>query len=297
MLRHTCSTTASKTSPRFPLLAYLNMISQLLFRQQRLFLAALFLSIRNPTFIVTAPVTTLSTPNSTITAFTRAGTAPNCDQYVYVNKGDTCQNTAKANHITLERLTAWNPVLGYPDGRYCSEQFWAQYDYCVGVSGDSNITQVVAGPSPSSGSSPFINDKQFTRLSNDGPDSDYVADGIDCLAPANDLSSACWQKLNIENWLPQWYREEPACSTQSTQRGCRYGNEPWTTTIFKEYLGAAGVDCTTFLGKCSWFPEPSDGEDIPDKLARARYRYVCYNIVSKLMTATTTYQVQRSMLT
>ena len=273
------------------------MSPQLLFRQQHLFLAALFLSFRNPTFVVTAPATTPSTPSSTITGYTQAGIAPNCNKYVYANKGDTCYDTAQANHITLERLTAWNPVLGYPDGKYCSKQFWAEYDYCVGVSGDSDITQVVTGPSSSSGSSPFIPGKQFTRLPTDGPDSDYVADGVDCLAPANDLSSACWQKLNIENWLPQWYRDEPACSTQSTQRGCRYGNEPWTTTIFKEYLGAAGVDCTTLFGKCSWFPGPSDGVDIPDRLTAARYRYVCYNIVSKFITATKSYQVQRSMLT
>jgi LysM repeat protein len=33
----------------------------------------------------------------------------------------------------MAQLTAWNPVLGAPDGHNCSTQFWAGYDYCVGT--------------------------------------------------------------------------------------------------------------------------------------------------------------------
>jgi hypothetical protein len=38
--------------------------------------------------------------------------------------------TSRWNIISLEELTIWNPVLGYPDGHNCTTQFWTGYDYC-----------------------------------------------------------------------------------------------------------------------------------------------------------------------
>ena len=47
---------------------------------------------------------------------------------------------AQSFDITLAQLTAWNPALGYPDGHNCTTQFWAGYDYCIGVSGSSSTS-------------------------------------------------------------------------------------------------------------------------------------------------------------
>ncbi|SLM40550.1 LysM domain [Lasallia pustulata] len=77
------------------------------------------------------------TPNSTTSAPTQVGIAENCDAFAYAGTNDTCYDMSQSFLITLAQLTAWNPVLGYPDGHNCTTQFWTGYDYCVGVSGPS----------------------------------------------------------------------------------------------------------------------------------------------------------------
>ena len=56
-------------------------------------------------------------------------------------------------HITLAQLTTWNPILGYPDGHNCTTQFWAGYDYCVGVSGSPTSSSTTSSESSVSTSS------------------------------------------------------------------------------------------------------------------------------------------------
>ena len=80
------------------------------------------------------------TANSTASAPTQAGIAKACNAFAYAETSDTCYDMSQNFHITLENLTAWNPVLGYPDGHNCTTQFWAGYDYCVGIPGSSTTS-------------------------------------------------------------------------------------------------------------------------------------------------------------
>ncbi|KAL8726293.1 MAG: hypothetical protein Q9166_006795 [cf. Caloplaca sp. 2 TL-2023] len=84
--------------------------------------------------------------NSTTSAPTQAGIVDSCNAFAYARVEDTCYQMAQRFHITLAQLTTWNPDLGYPDGRNCTTQFWAGYDYCVGVSGPSTTTSVKPPP-------------------------------------------------------------------------------------------------------------------------------------------------------
>ncbi|KAF6223147.1 hypothetical protein HO173_013268 [Letharia columbiana] len=77
------------------------------------------------------------TPNSTTSAPTQLGIAKNCNAYAYADTNSTCYDMSQSFRITLAQLTTWNPVLGYPDGHNCTTQFWAGYDYCVGLPGNS----------------------------------------------------------------------------------------------------------------------------------------------------------------
>jgi hypothetical protein len=45
---------------------------------------------------------------------------------------------ADRNGVSLQKLYAWNSVLG-SDGTGCSNQFWAGYYYRVGVSADTPL--------------------------------------------------------------------------------------------------------------------------------------------------------------
>lgn len=73
--------------------------------------------------------------------------------------------------ITLAQLTTWNSVLGYPDGRNCTTQFWAGYDYCVGVSGTP-----VSSSSPSTPPSATTSSLSYPTQSNITPACDKYAE-------------------------------------------------------------------------------------------------------------------------
>lgn len=91
------------------------------------------------------------TPNSTTSAPTQLGIAKNCNAFAYAIDGDTCYDMSQRFHITLAQLTTWNPALGYPDGHNCTTEFWAGYDYCVGIQGSAiSSTTSKAGPSSTS---------------------------------------------------------------------------------------------------------------------------------------------------
>ncbi|KAI1827702.1 hypothetical protein F4861DRAFT_535908 [Xylaria intraflava] len=92
--------------------------------------------------------------NSTLSAPSRDGIASNCNAFAYATTGDTCFLMSQRFGITLEQLTTWNPVLGYPDGHNCTTQFWAGYDYCVGVPG-SKSTTTTASKTSSTSSLPY----------------------------------------------------------------------------------------------------------------------------------------------
>lgn len=91
--------------------------------------------------------------NSTTSAPTQAGIVDTCNAFAYARADDTCYQMSQRFHITLTQLTTWNPNLGYPDGHNCTTQFWAGYDYCVGVSGSSTTTKLPPTSTTSSGPS------------------------------------------------------------------------------------------------------------------------------------------------
>jgi hypothetical protein len=70
------------------------------------------------------------TPNSTQSAPTQPGIVSYCDAFTTAPANGTCYDFTLEYHISLEELTIWNPVLGYPDGHNCTTQFWTGYDYC-----------------------------------------------------------------------------------------------------------------------------------------------------------------------
>lgn len=89
---------------------------------------------------ISGPVTTLvtSTPLGQVPtaapAPTQACIIPICNSYAKAVSGDYCQKFAQANSITPDQLYAWNNILG-TGGSNCSIKFFANYYYCVGVSG------------------------------------------------------------------------------------------------------------------------------------------------------------------
>jgi hypothetical protein len=70
------------------------------------------------------------TPNITQSAPTQPGIVSYCDAFTTAPANGTCYDFTLEYHISLEELTTWNPVLGYPDGHNCTTQFWTGYDYC-----------------------------------------------------------------------------------------------------------------------------------------------------------------------
>ena len=87
------------------------------------------------------------TTNNTASGPTQTGITKTCTAFALAGTSDTCYAMSQRFHITLAQLTAWNPVLGYPDGHNCSTQFWTGYDYCVGVSGSSSGLSAISSSS------------------------------------------------------------------------------------------------------------------------------------------------------
>ncbi|CAM1502565.1 Fc.00g073410.m01.CDS01 [Cosmosporella sp. VM-42] len=57
------------------------------------------------------------------------GIAANCDAYHTVKKGDDCNTIASGFHISRSDFLKWNPAVSDD----CTENFWVNYAYCVGV--------------------------------------------------------------------------------------------------------------------------------------------------------------------
>jgi LysM repeat protein len=70
---------------------------------------------------------------------TQAGIAADCNFYATAAAGDTCIRFAAAHGIETAQLYAWNPVLG-ENGSACATSFWAEENYCIGVSSSANTS-------------------------------------------------------------------------------------------------------------------------------------------------------------
>lgn len=85
--------------------------------------------------------TTTSAPTSTTTGNgiatptpTQPGMVRNCNQFDFVNTGDSCSAIAARNGITVAQLSAWNNA-----GADCNS-LWGQVYVCVGVIGTGTTT-------------------------------------------------------------------------------------------------------------------------------------------------------------
>ena len=122
------------------------------------------------------------------------------------------------------------------------------------------------------------------HLPTDGSGNRYTTGKIDCWIDLDDHHPECWDVLNLDIWLAQWFLKTPQCSNNShvncnaplaSGQGPR--QEAWTNTFVREAEGP-GSDCTLISNPlCSYSSEPSLGaNDSP--LTRTRYRYVIYSI-------------------
>lgn len=71
---------------------------------------------------------------STPGPYGQPGIASKCNKFATAGVGDTCDGFIAKYEIKPVDFYIWNPSLG-EGGKYCSTLFWAQYSYCIGVSG------------------------------------------------------------------------------------------------------------------------------------------------------------------
>ena len=144
------------------------------------------------------------------------------------------------------------------------------------------MTTVSAGatnpPTSEASSRPAFN------LTTDTPDKTYNRDGTDCLNNGGEYQSDCWELLDLDAWLANWFTFTPQCFTGincNLRLASGQGQELWTTTFLRE-TGGPGEDCSSIptTNLCSYSFDPSIGEG-ESSLTRARYKYVRYAIVCK----------------
>ena len=152
------------------------------------------------------------------------------------------------------------------------------------ATGSSNLTTNDTSASRDTGSA---KKRPSVTLDSDGPDSKYVWTDIDCLDNSDLFYPGCWEVLNITSWLPKWFLETPVCQPGESEADCNLKNpgevpEPWTQTFLREAVGGPSGDCTIIGGNlCAYYFNAVDGAE-DTALERARFKYVRYNIYSKI---------------
>ncbi|KAH8696451.1 hypothetical protein BGW36DRAFT_297138 [Talaromyces proteolyticus] len=89
----------------------------------------------------TATTTRQTTTTVSVPGPTQSGIPANCNAYYVAQPGDTCATPEAKYGITSAQFHAWNPSISSD----CSQGFWANEAYCVGVS--SSGTTATSGPS------------------------------------------------------------------------------------------------------------------------------------------------------
>lgn len=123
-------------------------------------------------------------------------------------------------------------------------------------------------------------------LPTDNQTKSYISSsGLDCLDDSSSHVSECWEILEINDWLPQWYLQTSQCAPQAPSNSVcneRDPPEPWTTTFMRITMGVGDWNDCSYMGNtnCQYHPYPCLGNN-DDPLLRARYKYVAYTITSK----------------
>ena len=127
-----------------------------------------------------------------------------------------------------------------------------------------------------------INRPPYT-LATDNPGQKYTIGNIDCLLEGDDTHSECWNVLNMDTWLENWFNSIKQCVGASDVDCNAYlpnqmRQEAWTNTFLREAQGT-NLDCTTIpAGAC---PTKIDNGGDDSLLTKARYKYVQTSIISK----------------
>ncbi len=112
-----------------------------------------------------------------------------------------------------------------------------------------------------------------------------TSSGLNCLDNGSPHDSECWDILELDDWLAQWFKNTPQCAPRATsQFACnkRDPPEPWTTTFMRIAMGGGAWNgCSEVRNaNCQYNPDPCLGEGDTD-LTKARYKYVSYTISRK----------------
>lgn len=141
----------------------------------------------------------------------------------------------------------------------------------------------VSAPAPAPPVQAPISPRPAITLTSDGRINRYPTTRFDCWNNLDDYNPECWDVLNLDEWLAEWFLQSPRCHNDS-HINCKapsrsgHGLEAWTTTFLRE-AGTPGSDCTLIATGtfCSYGFESSVGSN-DSPLTRARYRYVSYSI-------------------
>ncbi|KAK0117167.1 hypothetical protein ONS96_013000 [Cadophora gregata f. sp. sojae] len=188
------------------------------------------------------PVGVVPTTNSTAAAPTQAGISPNCTKFAYASTGDTCFGFTQSFGITLADFTKWNPALGYPDGHNCTTQFWAQYDYCVQVSGGSSSSSTTSKPPTSTSTLPYPTQSGIISTCNKFNNA-VTGDTCSAFATSNKITTAqlyLWNPVlgpNGENCATKFQANVDYCvGVSSSSPTTTTSRPPATTTSTKTSL-------------------------------------------------------------
>ena len=162
----------------------------------------------------------------------------------------------------------------------------------ITVTGASHSNSLPSSPSSTQAPANFnvAAQRPAVVLDSDHPGAVYTANQVNCIDNGSPYEPGCWEVLQISRWLPKWFIETQPCpidQPNETQVDCNrkppgVTPEPWTTTFLREYSRGGDAKCLKIgLEACTYNFNMNDG--LADKLLlRARYRYVRYNIISKL---------------
>lgn len=153
---------------------------------------------------------------------------------------------------------------------------------------NSDLSQISNTNATDHGYCPF-HPSSMVSLPGDTKGKRYTtSSGYDCLNPGNPHRSECWDVLELDEWLPRWFRETPQCPPQSASEvECNIRNppEPWTTTFMRIATGSGDWNGCSQVGStnCQYKADSSPhfcggGKDV--QLLEARYNYVAYTITS-----------------
>ncbi|KAI4196946.1 MAG: hypothetical protein LQ346_003134 [Caloplaca aetnensis] len=147
---------------------------------------------------------------------------------------------------------------------------------------DPSLLQMNNASFVSHGLCPFDPRPEATLPGDKDQKSYTTSSGLNCLDNGSPHDSECWNILELDDWLAQWFKSTPQCAPSApSQFDCnkRDPPEPWTTTFMRIAMGGGGWNgCSEVRNaNCQYNPDPCLGEGDTD-LTKARYKYVAYTI-------------------